>query len=99
MSCRLVSAVASGKATVVIPRRLRLGEGALESPKSERATHDKTGHFARSHAFSTLAVERDVRVAKDVIDELIHGGLLESTRLARFRRELSRTLDLLGQEL
>lgn len=51
------------------------------------------------HAFSTRARKSDVLVSKDIVDELVHGGLFELATLARPRAELGWTVDLLSQEI
>ena len=62
-------------------------------------THQKTRHAPPPHALSAVTLERDERVAKDVVDELVHRRLFEARRLARLGRELARSFDLLGEEV
>lgn len=49
-------------------------------------------------ALSALTIERDVRVAKDGVDELVHGRLFELAALAGRAGKASGTLDFLLQE-
>ena len=51
------------------------------------------------HALSARARKRDVVVAKDVVDELVHRGLLKLAAFTRSRAELGRSSDLLGKEV
>lgn len=46
-------------------------------------------------AFSTLAVEEDGRVAKDIVNEIVHGRFGEFASLAAGARETAWTFDFL----
>lgn len=62
-------------------------------------TYHETGHAAPPHALSAVALESDVGVAENVVDELIHRRLFEFGRLARLGCEFAGSLDLLGEEV
>lgn len=78
-----------------------LGEGISEVKwlQSEYCTHDVAWNLRIMQAFTALAVERDVRVAKDVVNETVHRWLAELASFARLAAERTRSLDLLGQEV
>lgn len=61
--------------------------------------YHETGHAAPPHALSTVALESDIGVAENVVDELIHRRLFEFGRLARLGCEFAGSLDLLGEEV
>ena len=83
-----------GESPSSVPHSDLSTEGSASS-----CTHHKARHVNAAEALSRLAVERDVRVAKDVVDELVHGGLFKLARLARAHRELARALDLFSEEV
>jgi hypothetical protein len=49
--------------------------------------------------FTTFAGKSDITIAEDIIDELIHRGLLEFASGVRSAAESGGALDFLGQEV
>ena len=50
-------------------------------------------------ALATLAGQRDIRVSKHLVDEVVHGWFFKAASLTRLAAELGRTFDLLSQEV
>jgi hypothetical protein len=50
-------------------------------------------------AFSTCALESDVCIAKDIVDQIIHSGLLKPASSSSFTAEGRRPTDLFCQEV
>jgi hypothetical protein len=65
---------------------------------TRRRAYNETRDLARSHAFSALAVEGNVYISEDVVDQLIHSWFFESTRFSRLRCEFTGTFDLFCKE-
>jgi hypothetical protein len=49
--------------------------------------------------FATLALKRDVGIAKDTVDEVVHGRLFKFTALARLAAKRGWTTDFFSQEI
>lgn len=49
--------------------------------------------------FSAIAFERDERIAKDLVDQSVHGGFFEFASIARFAAEFCRAFDFFRQKI
>ena len=50
-------------------------------------------------ALATLAGQRDIRISKHLVDEVVHGWFFKAASLTRLATELGRTSDFLSQEI
>lgn len=62
-------------------------------------TDDVSWDHGWVHALPTLALERDERVPKDVVDQVVHRRLLELTPSPALALERRRPTDLLLEEV
>lgn len=60
---------------------------------------DVTRDLGIVQTLSTVTGEGNIAVAEDVVNELVHRGLLESTSSTSLTAESSGTLNFLGQEI
>ena len=65
----------------------------------KKAPYHVTRNLRIVQAFTTLAIQRDVRVTEDVGDQSVHSRLFELASVARFAAELSGSLDIFLQEV
>lgn len=79
------NADASGHPIRRVPPRWRLCAHSQRLPmmRSRQWTHNKARDVGHAQTLAAVASERDVRVAKDVVDELVHRGLLKLAAFAR----------------
>lgn len=60
---------------------------------------DIAWHLTRMETFASLAIQEDCAIAKDIVDEAVHGGFGECTALALGAFEGRRTPYLFFQEV
>lgn len=63
------------------------------------STHMETRNLRVMQAFSTCALEGDVCIAEDIVNKIIHSGLLKPASSSSLTAESCRPTDLFCQEV
>jgi hypothetical protein len=66
---------------------------------SGHTTHHITRNLRVMDAFTTFALQRDISVAENAIDKIVHGGFLKFAACTSLATELGGTLNFFLQEI